>query len=273
MTRPIKIISLIILLLTLLIAVGIGVLSAIDFNQYKGLITEQVKDATGRDLNIAGDLKLSISLNPSVVVDGVTFTNAVWGSRPMMFSAKRFSTQMSLIPLLFGKFQINKINLEGVVVVAETNQSGIANWDFAGSLSDSHDGYFVVNFPELNQVSFKDITVHYKDARRGQSHLLKLNTVDLSSAGMSSPLEVKLSGEINTQRFSIDGQFGSLRALNSAEMFPVDLEITALKMNIGAQGKLAILSGNPSADLKLSMSTNSLVETLNSLGSLEPSWL
>ncbi len=270
MTRPIKIISAIIVLLTLLIATGISVLSAIDFNQYKDLITEQTKAATGRDLNIAGDLKLSISFHPSVVIDGVTFTNATWGSRPMMFSANRFSAQMSLIPLLFGKVQINKINLEGVEVVAETNQSGIANWDFKGPLTDSHDTYFVVNFPELNQVSFKDITVHYKDARRGQSYLLKLNTVDLSSTGMNSPLEIKISGDINTELFSIDGQFGSLHAMNSAEMFPVDLQITALKMSIGAQGKLGMVDGNPSADLKLSIKANSLVETLNSLGSLEP---
>ncbi|HJS30484.1 MAG TPA: AsmA family protein, partial [Alphaproteobacteria bacterium] len=64
------------------VAVGgaIVYVSTIDFNQYKGLISDQVKQATGRDLAIKGELKLAIGLSPAVAVEDVTFSNASWGS-------------------------------------------------------------------------------------------------------------------------------------------------------------------------------------------------
>jgi AsmA protein len=63
-------------LAVLIVAVIVGaiiVVMNIDFNQYKDLIAEKVKEATGRTLVIDGDIKLELSLSPSLAVDGVKF--------------------------------------------------------------------------------------------------------------------------------------------------------------------------------------------------------
>ena len=49
-----------------------------DFNQYKGLIAEKVKEATGRNLSIAGDIETELPFTPSLSVSGVRFENAEW---------------------------------------------------------------------------------------------------------------------------------------------------------------------------------------------------
>ena len=100
MGRWMKILSIVGVLFIALIVAGIAILKSMDFNEYKGLIAEKAKEATGRDLKIAGDLNLEISLTPKIAVEGVSFSNAEWGSRPEMVSVKKFAAEMSLLPLL-----------------------------------------------------------------------------------------------------------------------------------------------------------------------------
>ena len=66
------------------VAVVIGVIVAVaavflltfDANQYKGLVVQVVHDATGRNLEVAGDFKLKLGFTPSLSVQGVRFANA-----------------------------------------------------------------------------------------------------------------------------------------------------------------------------------------------------
>ncbi len=71
--------------LIVLVIAGVAVfLLTLDVNQYKGRIAEAVKDATGRDLTLKGDIKLVVGFSPSLAVNDVAFANAPWGSRPQM---------------------------------------------------------------------------------------------------------------------------------------------------------------------------------------------
>src|SRR3546814_8512885 len=82
------------LLVVALVVAGVVVVQNMDFNQYKGLIATKVKEATGRDLAINGDLKLDIlTLSPSLVVNDVRFAKAEWGSRPDMAAVARFEAE------------------------------------------------------------------------------------------------------------------------------------------------------------------------------------
>jgi len=67
--------ALTVLIVTVLVGAIIVVMN-IDFNQYKDLITEKVKEATGRTLVIDGDIKLELFLSLSLAIDGVKFENA-----------------------------------------------------------------------------------------------------------------------------------------------------------------------------------------------------
>ena len=53
-----------------------------NLNQHKNKIEKIVEEATGREMLIEGDLHLGLSLVPTVVVDGVSFSNAAWGTQP-----------------------------------------------------------------------------------------------------------------------------------------------------------------------------------------------
>ena len=68
MNKWIKIFGALVVVIVAAGVAGIAILSQMDFNQYKGLIAEEAKKATGRDLVIAGDLNLEISLTYKKVI-------------------------------------------------------------------------------------------------------------------------------------------------------------------------------------------------------------
>ena len=65
-------------LVVVIVGGAVIAVKSIDFNQYRSTIADQVKLATGRDLKIAGDLDVGISLTPTVSVNDVSFSNASW---------------------------------------------------------------------------------------------------------------------------------------------------------------------------------------------------
>ena len=110
---------------------GIVLLMNIDFNQYKGLIAEKVKEATGRTLAIDGDIELELSLNPALSVSSVKFQNAAWGSRPQMVVVDKFSAQVALLPLLTKTIEVEHVLLKSADILVERNAEGRMNFEFA----------------------------------------------------------------------------------------------------------------------------------------------
>ena len=116
------------------VVVAVGAVATIllttDFNQYRGLIADELKQATGRDVAIGGDFQLAISLTPTVAVNDVTLANAEWGSRPQMVTLRRLEAEMELLPLLSGEIRIKRIVLVGADILLERDKKGRANWIF-----------------------------------------------------------------------------------------------------------------------------------------------
>jgi len=100
-----------------------------DVSQYKGLIQDQAKAATGREVKI-GDIKLAVSLTPAIVLSDVSLANATWGSRPEMLTVKRFEASVQLIPLLSGFVKVSGLKVVEGDALLEVNKDGKANWEF-----------------------------------------------------------------------------------------------------------------------------------------------
>jgi hypothetical protein len=99
--RLVKIVAGIVGVLVVLVVGVLVYASTLDVNQYKPLMQQKAQEATGRELAIRGDLKLSVGLSPAIAVDGVSFANASWGEKRPMASIERFEAQVSLLPLIF----------------------------------------------------------------------------------------------------------------------------------------------------------------------------
>ena len=238
MKRVLRILFVIGFLLIALVVAGVAVLSSMDFNQYKGLIAEQASDATGRKLIIDGELELNISLNPSVSVDGVSFANASWGSKPEMLTLERFAAEISLIPLLSGDIQVKRVVLYGADLLLETDSAGHGNWEFNSTSTESDDTDYGEGeaLPVVHNVLVRDVNVQFLDGVNGQTHKFTLTNLDLSTDGIDTPLSLAMEAIYNNENISVEGEMGSVAALSSDGMFPVKLEISSLGARVQLNG-------------------------------------
>ena len=95
-----------------------------DFNKFKPLIARAVKNATGRELNIKGDIDIDFGIRPTIVVEDVSFQNAAWSARPDLGRVKRLEVQMAVWPLISGKFDFAHLVLVEPDVIVEFDSSG-----------------------------------------------------------------------------------------------------------------------------------------------------
>ena len=113
-----------------LFVTGYAILKSLDLDDYKDVLAEQVKQATGRDVTVGGNIELEVSFTPRLAVSDVTFSNAEWGTRPEMIRVERLEAVVDLIPLLSSEVRVNRFVLLGADVLLETDAEGNPNWAF-----------------------------------------------------------------------------------------------------------------------------------------------
>ncbi|MBX7199819.1 MAG: AsmA family protein [Rhodospirillaceae bacterium] len=181
-----KIAGIVIAVLVVVLAIFIA---TFDIGKYKGLIQDQAKAATGRDVAI-GDIKMAFSLTPAVTLSDVTLANAPWGSRPQMVVLKSAEAHLSLIPLLSGKIDIASITAEDPDLWLETDRQGKGNWEFTGAApagAPAKSGDAALNVGALGA---KNLKLSYKDGKTGQAATVGLKSVDVSLDGPLAAMAV-----------------------------------------------------------------------------------
>ncbi|CCQ74564.1 AsmA family protein [Magnetospira sp. QH-2] len=245
---------------------GVVILKSMDFNQYKGVIAEQAKAATGRDLVIAGDIEIGISLTPSLMVEGVSLSNADWGSRKEMVTLALVEAQVSLLPLLSGTVDVQRFILKDVDALLETDKEGNGNWSFTPAepaeekTEEASDGPAAL--PVIREVVLENVKVTYKDGMSGETTTADIESLTANADSADSPLAFALRMAFNGAPITVDGQVGSLAAAMAGDQpFPVKIAAEAFKAKATVDGSIAKLHDAKGMDLKLSANVASLTDT------------
>ncbi len=98
-------------------------------NDFKPEIAAAVKDRTGRELLLDGELKLSLFPWLGIAIGKVTLSNAPGFQDRPFATIEEGSVKVQLLPLLSKKIQISRIVLKGLVLNLGKNKQGAANWD------------------------------------------------------------------------------------------------------------------------------------------------
>ena len=104
-------------------------LGNLDLSRYQGLASDRVQAATGRTLALDGALRVAPGLRPTLVAEGVRFSNAPGAAEPDMVRVARVEAQVQLLPLLRGEVRIDRLVLAGLRVILDADASGGGNWN------------------------------------------------------------------------------------------------------------------------------------------------
>lgn len=218
------------------VVAGFAILSQMDFNQYKGEIAKQAKAATGRDLAITGDLNLEISLNPKVRVDGVSLSNAKWGTSPHMVKLDSFAAEMQLLPLLFGEIHISEIILIKPDILLETDKSGKGNWVMGtpSTAKEETASSGTATLPAINKVRIEKAKFIFRDGQKGEDTSIVIDEMQASAEDINAPLNLLFKGAFNDHVVELSGKLGTPQALMQGTAVDVDLALSA----VGTEAKI-----------------------------------
>lgn len=246
----------------LLLVVGVVVaLIFIDIGSFKPQIAEAVKKATGRELTIAGDLRLNVSLVPGIVAEDVTLSNAEWGSRPDMVSVEHLEVRVALASLISGVVEIEHIELVGADILLEVDPQGRANFDFAPpdaapeeaekpAAADAGIGAL----PLIDEAEIRNSRLTYANAATGAAYTTVVEALTLRSEGRAAPLVLVYEGSINEAPIRANASLGSPAGLfDAGTPWPVDITVESGGATVTVAGTIAEPLAGMGLDLTVSL--------------------
>jgi uncharacterized protein involved in outer membrane biogenesis len=234
-----KILIIVGLIIVTLIVAFYVIVSIYDFNEFKPKIAQAVKDATGREFSLDGDIKLKVGFTVGVAAENVSLQNAPWGTRPELATIKRLEVQFALIPLIKRRIELGRVTLVEPDILLETNSSGTSNLAFEPQEGEAARPEAR---PPLLALVFQEVLVRkglltYRDGQSGSTYVLDLERLAVSASPDDSPIELAAKGNFNGAPFEMGGTLGPLSALmNPQEMCPVKLKASIQGATLTAQG-------------------------------------
>jgi AsmA family protein len=230
----------------LLIVVLIGVLYVIvttyDFNKLKPRIIQAVREATGRELTLAGDFKVHFGLSPSASVEGVSFQNVSWGTRPEMARIKGLEIQVSLLPLIRGEVEFKRLIFREPDILIETDPSGKLNLEFKPLEKPRAEEKKPEPGGGLPPLVFEEVRIEkgiltYRDGKKGKTFALKVDQLTASLPGEENPIGLKVKGSFNGRPLELEGTAGPLKGLFSpGKPWPLNLTAKVEGTTVGVEG-------------------------------------
>ena len=247
------------------------VVATFDPNSYKPQIVAAVRSATGRELKIGGRIGLSISLQPTLEVSDVSFSNPPGFSRPQMAMLHKLELQLALVPLLSRQIQIVQLVLGQPDILLETDAKGQPNWQFAPAgpapAPVAPAGNAAPATPlaiALSNVRIEGGTLALRNAA-GQTTTLALSRLTATAASPDAPLHLTVDATYNGTPVGLTADTGPLSALTGGGgSWPVKLALTAAGARLGVEGTVA----QPATGRELALALTADIPDLAALSSL-----
>ena len=250
------------------------VISQLDLNQFKGAIETQVAELTGRQLTIAGDLQVDISMQPSIRIEKLSFANASWGKQTQMLSLELLLLKIELLPLLDKKLVVEKMSLKGGYLSVETNADGKNNWQlekFASeepeisTIEDTSKPFELPFLPILRQVQFDAINFYYGNAAENIETDVVFN-LQFSQSDKSEAIHLSADGSVNQQVFTLSGETRFLDTVTTKNLtdlgFRFKADVDALGMTLAVSGVIESPLTVEGVDIVFSIEADDLDKTV-----------
>jgi len=172
-----------------------------DPNDYRDEISAGVRDATGRDLTIEGELSLSFFPWLAVEVGRTELGNADGFSDKPFMRFENASLSVRIIPLLMRQeASIGTASIEGLVVNLEVAADGTTNWDDLAGTEEAapaaeEDATAAPAKFDVGNIRVSDASVSYTDAQAGSTY--SITNLNFQSDGIAAGRPFDLAARFN----------------------------------------------------------------------------
>ena len=255
--RPWKIAGIVVACIILVIVILVIVLPfVINPNDFKPQITRAVKDRTGRELSIPGNIKLSIFPWLGAAIGPMSLSNAPGFGNTPFASINETDVHVKFWPLLRGKIEVGKVKLGGLNLDLERDASGQNNWQdilahlnsgkSAAGSSGGTSSNGLANL-QVQGFSISDSGLRWNDAQKHQQYTLSNFSVTMGAFASGKPVRVSTSFDFNGTNPQLSGHVDFKGAV-TADLVQKIYSTSGAKLELSASGD-AIPGGQMQAQL------------------------
>jgi len=250
--RAIKIVAIllgIVILGVVLLAIAVPLL--IDPNDYKDELVQAVKEHTGRELKVEGDIDLSIFPWLGVEMEQVSFANAPgFGQEPFAQVASA-GVKIKVLPLLSREVVVDTIHMDGLRLNLVTNRTGKTNWDdlMASDTSASQGGSSGAGIAALTVggIDIRDGEISWRDDKERRRYALHKLRLTSGKIVPGEPVDLRASFDLETgeppKQIPIE-----LNARASLDLESQALDISKLALSVDTMELTAQVTGSKIID-------------------------
>ena len=250
------------LLIVVIVAAAILIPMYVDPNDYKGEITTLVKKQTGRELQIPGDLSISVFPWLGVQTGELVFSNAEgFGDQPMV-RARGVEVRVKLLPLLRKEIQMGTVVIDQLQANLGRNKQGVSNWDDLIKAAEaapeqqepaepSGDQGLALAGLAVGGLDISDSRVIWEDKQAGQRYMIDQLNLQTGELVPGQPIDIDLAMNVEASQPELQGNL-SLQGTVSYDLDKQQYQVTPLELESSLKGPQ--LPGG-AADISLSADT------------------
>jgi uncharacterized protein involved in outer membrane biogenesis len=236
-------------------AAAMAFVAIFGWNWARGPIERATTERTGRQLVIAGDLKVGLAWPaPRIRAAGVSFANPAWAREKQMVAAEEVDFTVDLLQLLRGRLALPEVALKRPVVFLELAPDGRKTWLLDADQSDE-----TARVP-IGRLTLDDGRLGYDDAKLKTSIRAEISTRDSKATGATAGGVVfSAKGLYKGLALAARGSGGSVLALHDASApYPLEVEATVGRTALKAEGTITSLLTFSAMDMRLALRGDSL---------------
>jgi len=242
--------------LILLIAILIAVPFFLNVNDYKPLLVEKIKQATGRDIDF-GEIKASLFPWVGVSIEKVRMSNAAGFSSEAFVRADNLDIQVAFMPLLHKEVVIKRFVIDSPHLLLERNKDGTFNWQDltrqehistgktssaekpvspSSAKAGNQPGTFKLAALTAEALRLHGGTITWIDGLTDTRIVITKLNVDIEDVQRKRPVRFRVSAQVEGNGIVLDGQLGPLpeSALFQPESLPLQAHLKSDAMTLAA---------------------------------------
>lgn len=196
-------------------AVIVAVITLVDPQQYQALIIEQVRERTGRDLQLEGPVELDLLPCCAVRIDKASLGNPPGFPADPFLRIDSARLALRLWPMLTRRaVEISAVTVDSLQATLLVRKDGSDNWSFGGeetSAADTTSGADGAAKVSITSIELKNATLSYTDEADGS--LYRIEQLDVRTGPIRGDAPFDLQASLHAAGIALDmngqGSFGS----------------------------------------------------------------
>ena len=227
-----------------LLVIILLILTFANWNMLRGPIGKFASAAAGRDIVIAGDLKVHPwSLTPRIEVNDLRVGNPYWGQRQKLEWATpenhlaripRANARIELWPLLTGDVVFRELELTQPDVRLSRDAQGLANW---GKDPSARTQNKPLQLPLMKKFAIENGALNFIDGKRKVNLQARVNSGE--TLGGDGGFSLNGDGTLNNQPFKLEMTGGGLLQVKRNRPYAFKFDLNAGPTRILADGAIA----------------------------------